>query len=73
MTTETTRLRVNITITKELDQALQEKASRQRITMRDAIHQALVDWAAKPVITIQWVDKAMGNPTTDLTMLKEAA
>lgn len=67
MTTETTRLRVNLTITTELDYALKEKANAQKIKLRDAIHFALVDWAYEPVSMVQ------PHHSTHFTMLKEAA
>jgi hypothetical protein len=67
MTIETTRLRVNLTITKQLEQALKEKAQALKVNRRDAIHLALVDWAYAYEPSLQV------NPTTDLTMLKEAA
>lgn len=65
MSTEKARIRVNLTITKELQKALEEKAKEQKIQMRDAIHFALVDWAYEPVV--------QPHRTTNLTMLKEAA
>ncbi len=46
---KTVRLRVYITVTEGLNQALNKKAKVLHLQTKDAIHQAIVDWAARPV------------------------
>ena len=47
--TNTVRLQVRLTVTTGLKSALDRKARALHISERDAIHQAIVEWVARPV------------------------
>lgn len=46
------RLQVRITVTEAMEQALEQKAARLHLTLKDSIVQALVDWLSKPTVLV---------------------